>query len=506
MNTKMTNPWVRTHTEVLDQRALPMPAAWQGTRTQRLPTAEIGHSIHVSGNQGALRAELIALLDRAVDMAVICSFLIADPVFEAALKATAERGVRVYVMVASEARLGREPAQGEFDQKTHAHHKAMLKALGKSVLFRTAAHFHAKVVLIDPYTRPAGILLTANLTEGALTRNEELAVRLNPTQAAGIAGYLRWAMWQTAEHELLDGHDFKAAKPVQGVQHPAPPAGIRATTAEHKGIAHHLLQALSNASSHIIVSSFGWDLQHPVVELLCQRAREGLKVTVLARVRPSSMPALLALAESGAQVHGFKWLHAKALWTDAGDAMVMSANLEPHGLDDSFELGALLDAHQAEELKQRLQHWQAVAPWRLLPAPLLGDLSGEVQLWRNGRLDPAQILAAAEVNLGEVVAESAHRLEAPRPKISQPSQSNDPAHQLTCNWTVTAPCSNPKASPHLRPAQGKEKPRPYAPNVLREPGGRLTVAISQPGELASAVQLLGEIGAAAVVIDSRPRR
>lgn len=506
MNTKMTNPWVRTHTEVLDQRALPMPAAWQETRTQRLPTAEIGHSIHVSGNQGELRAELIALLDQAVDMAVICSFLIADPVFEAALKATAERGVRVYVMVASEARLGREPNQGEFDQKTHAHHKAMLKALGKSVLFRTAAHFHAKVVLIDPYTRPAGILLTANLTEGALTRNEELAVRLNPTQAEGIAGYLRWAMWQTAEHELLDGHDFKAAKPVQSVQHPAPPAGIRATTAEHKGIAHHLLQALSNASSHIIVSSFGWDLQHPVVELLCQRAREGLKVTVLARVRPSSMPALLALAESGAQVHGFKWLHAKALWTDAGDAMVMSANLEPHGLDDSFELGALLDAHQAEELKQRLQHWQAVAPWRLLPAPVLGDLSGEVQLWRNGRLDPVQILASAEVNLGEVVAESAHRLEAPRPNVSQPSQGNDPVHQLTCNWTVTAPFSNPKASPHLRPAEGKEKPRPYAPNVLREPGGRLTVAISQPSELASAVQLLGEIGAAAVVIDSRPRR
>ncbi|MEB0190824.1 MULTISPECIES: phosphatidylserine/phosphatidylglycerophosphate/cardiolipin synthase family protein [unclassified Pseudomonas] len=505
MNTKMTNPWVRTHTEVLDQRALPMPAAWQGGRAQRPPTPEIGHSIHVSGNQGALRAELIALLNQAVDMAVICSFLIADPGFEAALKATAERGVRVYVMVASEARLGREPSQGEFDQKTHAHHKAMLKTLGKSVLFRTAAHFHAKVVLIDPYTRPAGVLLTANLTEGALTRNEELAVRLSPTQVEGIAGYLRWAMWQTAEHELLNGKDFKAAKPIKDVQHPAPQAGIRATTAEHTGIAQHLLQALSNASSHIIVSSFGWDPQHPMVERLCQRAREGLKVTVLARVRPSAMPALLALAESGAQVHGFKWLHAKALWTDAGDAMVMSANLEPHGLDDSFELGALLDVRQAEELKQRLQYWQAVAPWQLLPAPVLGDLSGEVQLWRNGRLDPVQILAAAEINLGEVVAESAHHLEAPRPDVSQPSQSHDPAHQLTCSWTVTAPYSNPKASPHMRPAQGKEKPRPYAPKVLREPGGRLTVAISQPGELAPAVQLLGEIGAAAVVIDSRQR-
>jgi len=129
----------------------------------------------------------------------------------------------VYVMVASEARLGREPSQGEFDQKTHAHHKAMLKTLGKSVLFRTAAHFHAKVVLIDPYTRPAGVLLTANLTEGALTRNEELAVRLSPTQVEGIAGYLRWAMWQTAEHELLNGKDFKAAKPIKDCRLYTPP-------------------------------------------------------------------------------------------------------------------------------------------------------------------------------------------------------------------------------------------------------------------------------------------
>ncbi|MCV4263500.1 phospholipase D-like domain-containing protein [Pseudomonas capsici] len=505
MTTNTTNPWVRTHTEVLDQRALPMPAAWQATQVNRLPTLEVGRSIHISGNQGALRDELITLLNQAVDMAVVCSFLIADPAFEAALKVTAERGVRVYVMLASEARLGSEPNQGEFDQKTHAQHKAMLKTLGKSVLFRTAAHFHAKVVLVDPYTRPAGVLLTANLTQEALTRNEELAVRLSPTQVEGIAGYLRWAMWQTAEHELLDGHDFKAAKLVSSVQHPTPQGEICATTMKHRGIAKQLQQALKNASSHIIVSSFGWDVQHPVLQQLCQRAREGLKVTVLARVRTAAMPALLALAESGAQVYGFKWLHAKALWTDAGDAMVMSANLEAHGLDDSFELGALLDVRQAEELKVRLEHWQNIAPWHLLPAPTLGDLSGEVQLWRNGQLNRVQVLTEAEVNLGEVVAQSAHQLETPRPGVSTPSQSDDPAHQLKCCWTATAPYSHPKASPQMRPAQGNEKPQPYSPKVLREPDGRLTIAITQPSELNAAVQLLGEMGAAAIVIDRGQR-
>ncbi|NVZ67189.1 hypothetical protein HX867_34320, partial [Pseudomonas gingeri] len=226
--------------------------------------------------------------------------------------------------------------------------------------------------------------------------------------------------------------------------HPTPQGEICATTMRHRGIAKQLQQAMKNASSHIIVSSFGWDVQHPVVQQLCQRAREGLKVTVLARVRTAAMPALLALAESGAQVYGFKWLHAKALWTDAGDAMVMSANLEAHGLDDSFELGALLDVRQAEELKVRLEHWQNIAPWHLLPAPTLGDLSGEVQLWRNGQLNRVQILTEAEVNLGEVVAQSAHQLETPRPGVSTPSQRDDPAHQLKCCWTATAPYSHPK--------------------------------------------------------------
>ena len=90
-------------------------------------------------------------------------------------------------------------------------------------------------------------------------------------------------------------------------------------------------------------------------ELMCARARQGVSLTVLARVRPRAMPALVALAEAGARVLGFKWLHAKALWADSGRGLVMSANLEKHGLDGSFELGVRLDGERAEELRTRLE-------------------------------------------------------------------------------------------------------------------------------------------------------
>ena len=120
---------------------------------------------------------IVTLLADAQEKVVLSSFLLADKGVEDAIFEAAKRGVRVYILIASEARLGREDGEGEFDKRVLAQHKAMLERLGGYALFRSASHFHAKVVIADPDTRPAGILLTANLTREALERNEELAVR-----------------------------------------------------------------------------------------------------------------------------------------------------------------------------------------------------------------------------------------------------------------------------------------------------------------------------------------
>ncbi|TOM07229.1 hypothetical protein CGH84_24310, partial [Vibrio parahaemolyticus] len=60
------------------------------------------------------------------------------------------------------------------------------------------------------------------------------------------------------------------------------------------------------------------------------------------------------MVEAGAKVFGFKWLHAKAIWNEHNHGMIMSANLQEHGLDTGFELGVLLNGDRAKQLKECL--------------------------------------------------------------------------------------------------------------------------------------------------------
>ncbi|TOF34167.1 hypothetical protein CGJ28_21700, partial [Vibrio parahaemolyticus] len=80
------------------------------------------------------------------------------------------------------------------------------------------------------------------------------------------------------------------------------------------------------SSQELMISSFGWQKDHEVIDAICEKAKQGVKVTILSRVRPSSMPSLIKLAEAGAEVFGFKWLHAKAIWNEHNHGMIMSAN------------------------------------------------------------------------------------------------------------------------------------------------------------------------------------
>ena len=53
---------------------------------------------------------------------------------------------------------------------------------------------------------------------------------------------------------------------------------------------------------------------------------------------------------------GFKWLHAKAVATESG-AVVMSANIEPQGLETGFEMGIALGGERASAIMDTLGRW-----------------------------------------------------------------------------------------------------------------------------------------------------
>lgn len=491
--------WLRKLTKTLDQREEKLPPTWSPREI-----GAVGSPIQDNGVFRIERARTAARsicdsIDRARYMVVVTTFLLADREIEDALLRAAKRGVRVYLLLATEARLEKEVSDdSEFERQALDQHKAMLGALAGWALIRSSKSFHAKAVLIDPLDGGAGYLLTANLTERALDRNEELAVALSPAEVRAVFEHLRWAMWEGADHELLEpGRLSAAAQPLGVVKRPSPSAGIVATMNEPGSLQPAALELIDAASTEILVASFGWDVNSAVVRALCEKAKQGVKVTILARIRPAAMPALLALEAAGARVFGLRWLHAKAIVIDSGQAIVMSANLEPEGLEKGFELGIRLEKERASAVRRMLEGWMSFASMELLGAPRLSDIRGEALVWVERKLLAYTVVPEAEVALGAVKAESADRLEAPPPPAPRRQGFPHPAHSLSLSWSVEAPRLAPKSKEIASQAGA---PSPTDPRVFREPSGRIVVAVRSADDLPRARDLASKAGALAIVV------
>ena len=521
------NPWTKQFSKTIDLREESFPPSWKSRRVSTEQTAEsIGRGVYRSGKSRQLAARVLGIIREARDMVVASSFLLADAEVERGLLDAAHHGVRVYLLLATETRLTREPSDddSEFDRMVLTEHLEMLKRLAGWTLIRSAPEFHAKVVLADPTSRGAGVLLTSNLTTEALERNEEIGLDLSAEETRKVFGFIRWAAWEGASHELVEPGQLRSVKPYEVVEIPEKGDGVVATAGSLTSIREEVLRLIHSAQQELVVSSFGWELDHPVVKSLLERIRKGLQVTVLCRVRPASMPALVALADAGATVVGFRWLHAKAVWSDVGEAIVMSANLEAQGLDRGFELGLSLTDRRVEAVEQLLRFWADSAPWQLLAEPNLGELAGKALLWRDRRFEEVDVVPEQECDLGKMEAASADDLQAAPPDPPRNRGIALPAHTLKCSWMVTAPRIAQGAKEVFQPVEPlppseddgvpvkkskkrtkakKVEPVPYQPRVFREPNGRLVVAVENREELAAAGALAKKLGAKAIVVAGR---
>lgn len=497
--------------KTIDQTDQPIPPLWRARTAAKQHRTEIwnGAGLWQTGPRRAAAIHAVGIIDSAKEVLVVCSFLLSDPEILSALERASNKGVRVYVMLAAETRLLSEPPEHDrtdlavWKRSVLDEFKESLRRLGGRALIRASDQFHAKVVIADPDTQPAGIMFTANLTKEAVERNQELAVALSEVHVRELMGLLRWAFWEVSTHEILNPKNggLSPIRPLQTVRHPERIDSFLYTTAQGTAIRSALLDAIRAEGREIKVASFGWSADHEVIRALAEKAKAGVLVTIFARPRAAAMPALIALQEAGATVLGFEFLHAKALWTSSGPAFMMSANLEPHGLDSGFELGLALEAPERNALKNIFDEWTQTAEWELLAKTTIGRVTGKVQLWNDRHLVDDEVLTTARITTTRREVASADLLEFAEP--NSPSGPLPLAHKVLVESEVIAPTLHPKAKELLREVKHEKdgvRKEPYSPRVFTQ-SGKTVVVVRTPCEMPAAVELRTQIKADAIVFD-----
>lgn len=340
------------------------------------------------GPQQHVLQQLTRLIDQAKEMICVQSFIMDEnPVVEALVKA-ADRGVNIFVTGAT---VKLSPPEEEPEFRVENYKKLLEERFKGRFLFRAADHFHAKFILIDPKNRPAGILLTANLTTNALRKNPELALPLTTEQVRELYDLFRYHFWEQAQDEHTQRKEFAATKPVGKYQ---PPKQVHTVfTLQGEGrqfLRQSLLTAIEQGKSSISLSTYNLDPAHPVAQAILAKAKAGISVQLFFPERETKIKAACQpFLDAGAEVFIQPFLHAKALLVDGKHGFVFSANVEKYGLDQGWETGIPLNESQTQALRQLFADW--VLGFSTLKAnQKVSELAGEIRVL-NGELKTQRI-------------------------------------------------------------------------------------------------------------------
>lgn len=500
--------------KIIDLTSKPLGAGW----LRRQPTVndtneEAEHGVWRTGPKLQFRDELVAALEGASEVALISSFLLADEHLAAAMLAAANRGVRVYVLTASEQRIGKVVHEEDvFEQRMADQHKKLLDSLAGKVLLRSAEHIHAKFLVVDPQsdTHASAWLSTANFNK-ALENSVELGVKLDAKGARALAACFNWAFWCEAESELREAGRLMSIK----AGFPATPQRpsdeeVFATLKVGTELREKLVAMIRNASREILVASYGIEASHLVVRSLIDAAKRGVRITFITRPRPAVAAGVAALAAAGIETFGHDKLHAKALVVD-GQAIIMSANIEAHGLDSGFEVGAILAPDAAREVEATLREWTTTFPWVYRSDAMRGEHLGDFCPAESGLRDG--IVQVTELNsqrVPDVIAEDALSLDkVPAPVLKPLVSLRELPQREKYNWNVLPPQIPKGAVERLqevgRDEVGKDgKPKKTKAHIPYDPPlfdfkGKVFVVLNKPSEIDHVRQVAANLGARVVV-------
>lgn len=373
-------PSTQTYTQVMRSHG----EGWKSTESQ-------GYKVLETGLKGILLDQIAYAITHAEAVICVQSFLMDDNVLFKALKAAADRGVRVYVMGSAEARL-KDQNEEEEDWRKAAYIDLLEKTFKERFVFRQAENLHAKYIVIDPMgAHPMGFLCTNNFTGHAFTHNPELGVVLSKTQIQELYRVFVYHFWEHTTDMQTQRKEFDKVNSA-GIYAPPALKELLLTSPNQAAcnLSKTLLALLNQAKKSISVAAFGFDAKHPFCKALLDKAKAGVEVNIYMPPREK----LLAFADEastvGAKVLLEPRVHAKFILVDDNKGAIFTANFEPRGLDTGMEVGVQLDPAQTADLSKIISRWQADCKYVFVPKVGIQQVQTEIfKLDQTGK--PSQI-------------------------------------------------------------------------------------------------------------------
>lgn len=447
-----TTPVVRT--KVISHKEDPLLPLWlsrEASNGSRFDASNSKEGVFEGmPGKSALKSAVLNLLGEAKEVALLSSFLFADPELESGIMDAARKGVRVYLLTASENRLKSERGQdSEQEMDKFEEHSALLRRLEGRILVRTGEDLHAKFIVTDPMSSvPRAILSTANFTTKAIGGNPEIGISLSGDQARDLARLFIYGFWHQAQHELMPaGRLLDVA--ANSVSH-SYPRSLPYTASGSATLQKTLSMVFKEMEGEAWLSCYGFDKKHPIIRDILEALQRGVKMHVMSRPRAGGesavkhTDALIDLVKAGAEVRAHPDLHAKALiWNHGKDThgLVMTANLTSLGLDQGFEVGAVVNGERALALKELLQSWWSWMPYELRVDARVGNVKGKIRIWRPPVLQDAMVIKQApEMYLGRLEARSQEEASSIQPsEFPSPKSNGQPIYyeEIPYRWEVS---------------------------------------------------------------------
>jgi phosphatidylserine/phosphatidylglycerophosphate/cardiolipin synthase-like enzyme len=344
--------------------------------------------IYQSGDQ-KLHDRIIEIISTTRDVLCVSSFIIQESdIFREIVKCT-ERGVRVYILTSAETQISDSMDDDTLYEERKEAARELLNSLGTKALLKSGENLHSKFILSDPKSNPRAMTFTFNITIRAMNKNLEIAVELSSSAAFELYRQFIIGFWVVSKR-ILTSFPNKMGSLEATREHSEfadltyIPNEIKWTVNQQTLIRDELLDMISKSENSISISSWTFDISHPIAVELIKKAKNGITVTVFTRPNPANLEFMKEIVKNNGQVYCHHLLHGKSIVVDGSLGMIMTANISKHGMDQGFETAVVLNENQVNILNQIHKEWKARVEYVSFKDRKLGEIDDRyLDLSRN---------------------------------------------------------------------------------------------------------------------------